>query len=638
MSRTLLQAVARKAESLTPDADLLSRFARDGDQTAFEELVRRHGPLVWAVCRHLLPDHADAEDAFQAVFLALVRSARTVRDGRALPAWLHGVAVRAATRVKRSIARRKAREQKVARPEASRPVSDGTWNALLRAAHEEVQHLPEAERVAFVLCDLEGVPQPDAAARLGWPLGSLSGRLCKARQRLLDRLAARGIAPTAAVGIGLAAGGASAVPTKLFDVVKTFPRTPGAASAAVTGLARGLTEGLTMRAKLMATATVLVAAVGLTGGAALLSHADAQSPDVVREIKDLTGAMDAQEPGRGRPGSGAPSPGGSGAPGLPPGGAFPGGMPGGTGPGMGGPGGLGSSSGPVTPPVPNVEHKFVDIKSDRKAFEAAIAQHGNAGWEFCGSERFGQGELTLVFKKVKPTSSPFMGSASGGAGSEGGSATGAGSGRSTQDPERGWQMLQRLTNSTGDTVDLGSIPPQTREWLKGVTERSGGIPLPESGTMTKAQYLDYHARNEAARAAAGSSGGNSPGGNSRTDTPGSGGSAPRSGRGGFGGSGMDGRGSSGGSSGGTWGSGGSPSGGWGNGPAVTPPSKFLNVFPLKVSKADEMILTLKPLFPNTDLAADPRTNTILVRGDEKTLDELRTLITRLEGIESAKPK
>ncbi|MDY3552502.1 sigma-70 family RNA polymerase sigma factor [Gemmata sp. JC717] len=625
MSRTLLQAVARKAESLTPDADLLSRFARDGDQPAFEELVRRHGPLVWAVCRHLLPDHADAEDAFQAVFLALVRSARTVRDGQALPAWLHGVAVRAATRVKRSIARRKAREQKVARPEASRPVSDGTWNALLRAAHEEVQHLPEAERVVFVLCDLEGVPQPDAAARLGWPLGSLSGRLCKARQRLLDRLAARGIAPAAAIGIGLAGGTAGAVPTKLFDAVKTFPRAPGAASAAVTGLARGLTEGLTMRAKLMATATVLVAAVGLTGGAALLSHADAQSPDVVREVKDLTRALEGQEPGRGGPGGA-----GGGAPGAPPGAAFPGiGRPvpgGGTGIGASG---MGAFSGPVTTPTPNVEHKFVDIKSDRKAFEAAIAQHGNAGWEFCGAERFGQGELTLVFKKVKPGNSAFLGGALGGVGSEGGSAAGTSSGGGVQAPERSWQSLQRLANSTGDTVDLGAIPPQTREWLKGITERSGGIPLPESGTMTKAQYLDYLARNEAARAAAGSSGGNSPGGNSRTGTPGSGGSAPRPSGGGFGSSGMGGWGSS----------GGSPSGGWGpGGPAGTPPSKHINVFSLKVSKADEMILTLKPLFPNTDLSADPRTNTILVRGDEKTLDELRTLIARLEGIESAKPK
>ncbi|MBM3981393.1 MAG: sigma-70 family RNA polymerase sigma factor, partial [Planctomycetes bacterium] len=98
MTPTLLTAVVRRADLGTPDADLLARYARDRDPGAFEELVRRHGALVWAACRNLLPDRADAEDAFQAVFLALVRGAGHIRDGRAVPAWLHGVAVRVATR------------------------------------------------------------------------------------------------------------------------------------------------------------------------------------------------------------------------------------------------------------------------------------------------------------------------------------------------------------------------------------------------------------------------------------------------------------------------------------------------------------------------------------------------------------
>ena len=101
MTASLLHAVARAAEAITPDADLLARYTRERDHPAFEELVRRHGPLVWAVCRNLLPHHADAEDAFQAVFLALVRSASSIRDGRSVPAWLHGVAVRIASRAKR---------------------------------------------------------------------------------------------------------------------------------------------------------------------------------------------------------------------------------------------------------------------------------------------------------------------------------------------------------------------------------------------------------------------------------------------------------------------------------------------------------------------------------------------------------
>lgn len=98
---------------------------------------------------------------------------------------------------------------------------------------------------------------------------------------------------------------------------------------------------------------------------------------------------------------------------------------------------------------------------------------------------------------------------------------GGGGPRGGMDPERGWMMLQRLTNSTGETVDLGAIPPQTRDWLKGMTERTGGIPLPESGVWTKAQYLDHFTRSEAARAAtSASSGNNGPGGDRMSRGPG----------------------------------------------------------------------------------------------------------------------
>src|SRR5262245_66682306 len=126
MSRSLLQVVLRHAEGLTagetaPDAELVSRFARGRDESAFTELLRRHGPMVWAACRHLLPDEADAEDAFQATFLALVRSAGKIRSGAAVGGWLHGVAVRVANKVRRSAARRRQREEKGAGPEGTRP-------------------------------------------------------------------------------------------------------------------------------------------------------------------------------------------------------------------------------------------------------------------------------------------------------------------------------------------------------------------------------------------------------------------------------------------------------------------------------------------------------------------------------------
>src|SRR5947208_6711758 len=226
MSRTLLQRVARQLGGLTPgparaaDAELVRALAADrkagrpGD-APFAELVRRHGPMVWAVCRQSLPDAADAEDAFQAAFLALVRSAGAVRDPAAVGGWLHGVAVRVARQARRAAARRTQRERKAARPEPDRPVPDAAWDALLAAVHEEVDRLPGPLRTAFVLCDLQGVRQPDAAERLGWKPGTLTGRLARARRVLLDRLTGRGVAPAGAaggVGVGAAAAAAAAPP------------------------------------------------------------------------------------------------------------------------------------------------------------------------------------------------------------------------------------------------------------------------------------------------------------------------------------------------------------------------------------------------------------------------------------------
>src|SRR5437667_1140798 len=122
MTGRLLQIVLRRAEALAadhapsavPDAELLGQFAHTRDESAFAELLRRHGPMVWAVCRHLLADEADAEDAFQATFFALARSAGTVRHGSAIAGWLHGVAVRVATKVRRTAVRRRQRETRAA--------------------------------------------------------------------------------------------------------------------------------------------------------------------------------------------------------------------------------------------------------------------------------------------------------------------------------------------------------------------------------------------------------------------------------------------------------------------------------------------------------------------------------------------
>jgi RNA polymerase sigma factor (sigma-70 family) len=635
MTTTLLHAVARKAEAITSDADLLARYTGERDHPAFEELVRRHGPLVWAVCRHLLPHHADAEDAFQAVFLALVRAAPNIRDGRAIPAWLHGVAVRIATRARREFTRRRARERAGALPEADRPVSDVAWEALVAAVHEEIQQLPEAERTAFVLCELQGVSQPDAAARLGWPLGSVSGRLCKARQRLLDRLTARGVAPAAVVGIGLTAGAASAVPANLFEVVKTFPTSSVAASSAATALARGLLEGVTMRMKLTAAAAVMVAALGLTGGAALLSKADAQPPAPGAGAPPAPGGLGGGGPGGLPPGGFDPRAAPPGAPGLPPGGGGPGGAggfapgapPGAPGAGAGAPPGMGGApGGGVAWATSHAtwEHKFVDVKNDRKAFEQTITQHGKEGWEFCGSERFGQGDLVLVFKKKKGGDFPF-GPVPGG---PGGGFNPIGGGGAIGGGWRDWAagiaagagadsdvLTLKLKNASATDVAaaLNKILP------KGATvvaEPNANVIVVVAGpaAIKDARKLieDLDAKGAKVKPPVG------PGPMGPGPGVGPGPVDPKFG----------------------------PGPGAGIGPmpggppmdiGAPPAGQNLTVFNLKNAKAEDMAVVLKKLFRNADIESYSGGNAVIVRADDKTLDEIKALLSRLDT-ETPKPR
>ena len=184
MTPSFLENVLRGAEALAardpvgllPDADLLKRFIADRDAAAFAVLVRRHGPLVWGVCRNLLLEDGEAEDAFQATFLALVKSASSVNRPEALGGWLHGVAYRVAMKARRSAARRKKRESMAATSEEDTPVADGAWDELQAAVHEEVCRLPEKLRLPFVLVGLQGRPQKEAAKQLGWTVGTFSAR------------------------------------------------------------------------------------------------------------------------------------------------------------------------------------------------------------------------------------------------------------------------------------------------------------------------------------------------------------------------------------------------------------------------------------------------------------------------------
>jgi RND family efflux transporter MFP subunit len=214
--RRLLQALRSSTGSSAvgpdDDASLLHRFLTRGDQNAFELLLWRHGPMVLGVCRRLLRAEQDAEDAFQATFLTLIKKGRSITAGAALGAWLYRVAYRAALRLRAGQARRAQRERPGAVEELPAPPLAGPpADDLRRVLDEEVNRLPARHRAAFVLCCLEGKTGAEAARELGLPAGTVSSRVTRARERLRRRLAGRGLAPSAvAIAAALAGEGQAA--------------------------------------------------------------------------------------------------------------------------------------------------------------------------------------------------------------------------------------------------------------------------------------------------------------------------------------------------------------------------------------------------------------------------------------------
>jgi RNA polymerase sigma-70 factor (ECF subfamily) len=179
------------------DAQLLERFTTRRDEAAelaFAGLVERHGPMVLRVCRAILRDPCDAEDAFQATFLVLVRKARGLWVRQSLGPWLHWVALRTASCARSAKARRRRLDRRVASSSADLAAGE-ILDDLAEVLHEEVGRLPERYRAAVVLCLLEGLTPEQAARHLGWPVGTVHSRLARGRERLRDRLTRRGITP-----------------------------------------------------------------------------------------------------------------------------------------------------------------------------------------------------------------------------------------------------------------------------------------------------------------------------------------------------------------------------------------------------------------------------------------------------------
>jgi RNA polymerase sigma factor (sigma-70 family) len=249
------------------DGQLLECFIHRREEAAFEALVRRHGPMVLGVCRRVLAHDQDAEDAFQATFLVLVRKAASLTARERVGNWLYGVAYRVALQAK---AARPVKEKQVnAMPEPEAVAAPDLWSDLRPILDHELSRLPDKYRLAIVLCDLEGRTRQEVARQFGIPAGTLSGRLTTARRLLAGRLARHGLAlGSAGVATALSPGAALArVPASLVvSTVKaaTHVAMGGAAATVVSARAAALSEGvLRTMLRIKLTATVLPVALGL---------------------------------------------------------------------------------------------------------------------------------------------------------------------------------------------------------------------------------------------------------------------------------------------------------------------------------------------------------------------------------------
>ncbi len=260
----LIRTAAPTAE-LVPDRALLAEFVTAKCGMAFELLVRRHGPAVWAVCRRHLANTHDAEDAFQATFLVLAKSAKRVANTASVGGWLYGVAYRVALKARRTTARRKRIEAVVSPTDEPVTLPVSACHDTAAVVHAELEKLPDRYRLPLLLCDLEGLSRKEAAGQLGWSEGTLSGRLNRARKLLAGRLTTRGIA--AAVAIATTLPPSQALTVAAVGVgLNVFDTSTIAVPEAVTALAHGAMRDMTRSFVLKAAGVVLAASVLLGGG------------------------------------------------------------------------------------------------------------------------------------------------------------------------------------------------------------------------------------------------------------------------------------------------------------------------------------------------------------------------------------
>lgn len=305
------------------DAQLLERFVANRDEAAFELLVRRHAQVVFDVCRRVLHDPHDAEDAFQATFLALARHADRIAKREAVAGWLHKVAYRTALTARGRRARRSFHEKLGGSAEHFSVSPDAeacSENQELRSVlDQEIGRLPERLRAAVVLCYLEGKSVNEAALLLGCPRGTVASRLARARERLRVRLTRRGLALTAALAVLSQADAASRplalIPTLTAAALRYTAKgaaAPAALSPRITALTEEVLHAMFLH-KLKTVILVCVAFVGILLVGSGLTHGLRANPSPEAEPPNKgevpkVQAAGKEEPVRDHPVAKAPHP------------------------------------------------------------------------------------------------------------------------------------------------------------------------------------------------------------------------------------------------------------------------------------------------------------------------------------------
>jgi RNA polymerase sigma factor (sigma-70 family) len=268
--RHLRRAALLRDGAELKDGELLESFIATHDEAAFEALARRHGPMVLGVCRRILRNEADAEDAFQATFLILVKKASTILPRAMVGNWLYGVAHNTALKAKAMNSKRRMREKQAG--ERLRQKGSGAVAGQLQdLLDEELSRLPDKFRVPVVLCDLECKPLKEAARQLGWPQGTVASRLARGRALLAKRLARHGLVFSGgALGALLSEGVAVAdIPATLLQttVEAATPVAAGVAAAmVVSARVAALTQGVLKTMFLTKLKVILVVVGAVFGG------------------------------------------------------------------------------------------------------------------------------------------------------------------------------------------------------------------------------------------------------------------------------------------------------------------------------------------------------------------------------------